>query len=83
MTEKTQFEIDYFNANGVYPITEHGGVDLTEEQVAEATIMTNKFNAKQYLKKTDWYVTRKAETGQDIPDDVLQKRTEARQTASS
>ena len=51
MTEKTQFEIDYFNANGVYPITEHGGVDLTEEQVAEATIMSNKFNAKQYLKE--------------------------------
>lgn len=34
--------------------------------------------ARAYLASTDWYVVRKAETGQEIPADVLQKRQEAR-----
>ena len=33
---------------------------------------------KLYLADTDWYVTRQAETGMPIPDDVLLKRQEAR-----
>jgi hypothetical protein len=32
-----------------------------------------------YLTSTDWYVTRKIETGKDIPDDVIAKRKEARE----
>lgn len=31
-----------------------------------------------YLSKTDWYVTRKSETGKAIPEDVLVKRQAAR-----
>ena len=34
--------------------------------------------ARQYLKDTDWYVTRRSETNQAIPADVLALRAEAR-----
>ena len=33
---------------------------------------------KKYLSDTDWYVTRLQETGKAIPEEVLQKRQEAR-----
>lgn len=34
---------------------------------------------QKYLSETDWYVTRCAETGVEIPEDVKQKRAQARQ----
>ena len=37
-----------------------------------------KFDALEYLAKTDWYVSRKAETGKIIPEDVLRMRANAR-----
>lgn len=39
--------------------------------------MDNEAN-KAYLAQTDWYVTRKAETGKAIPEDVLTQREAAR-----
>lgn len=39
--------------------------------------------ARAYLAETDWYVTRAAETGTPIPDDIAAARAEARATASS
>jgi hypothetical protein len=38
---------------------------------------TNKNNL-QYLAETDWYLTRKNETGKEIPEEILTKRQEAR-----
>ncbi len=38
-----------------------------------------KAEARQYLLSTDWYVTRFAETGVAVPEDVTAKRAEARQ----
>ena len=35
--------------------------------------------SKEYLSSTDWYVTRQAETGNAIPEDILNKRQEARE----
>jgi hypothetical protein len=35
--------------------------------------------ARVYLHLTDWYVTRLTETGKAIPEDVVQKRKEARE----
>ncbi len=49
-------------------------VDLTPEQLAEQA----KAEARQYLASTDWYVTRFAETGVAVPEDVTAKRAEAR-----
>ena len=43
----------------------------------------NNHQARQYLADTDWYVTRKAETGKAIPDDILTKREEARAKVKS
>lgn len=34
--------------------------------------------ARVYLADTDWYVSRKLETGEEIPADVAKKRAEAR-----
>lgn len=34
--------------------------------------------ARSYLLKTDWYLVRRSETGQVVPDDVLRARAEAR-----
>lgn len=39
-----------------------------------------KTEAQAYLKSTDWYFARKAETGKEVPEDVLTKRAEARAT---
>ena len=39
--------------------------------------------AKQYLIDTDWYVSRKAEAGTEIPADILALRQQARVDASS
>lgn len=38
-------------------------------------------DALKYLFETDWYVTRKIETGEEIPEEILQKRAEARLVA--
>ena len=56
---------------------------LTPEQIAFSEASAAKLNAKEYLKQTDWYVTRYAETGELIPEEISQKRAEARATASS
>ncbi|WP_151718683.1 hypothetical protein [Gemmobacter serpentinus] len=39
--------------------------------------------ARAYLTETDWYVTRQAETGTPIPDDIAAARAKARAVASS
>ncbi len=57
-------------------------VFLTPEQVAETQAIYLKRAAKQYLKDTDWYAIRKAETGKDIPTDIKTKRAQARLDAS-
>lgn len=77
----------FFDQYGCWPIedadvSESGKVILTEEQVAEGQIIFAKKQAKQYLANTDWYVTRYAETGAEIPAEVLTKRAQARIDAS-
>ena len=50
----------------------------TPEEMDAEILENQKQEAKQYLSSTDWYVTRKMETGVEIPLDVLTKRAEAR-----
>lgn len=50
---------------------------------AEFNIENAKEVAKQYLKDTDWYVSRKAEADIAIPADILALRQQARLDASS
>lgn len=32
----------------------------------------------QYLRDTDWYIIRKADTGNEVPEEVITKRAECR-----
>jgi len=57
-------------------------LDISPEQFAiiienDRRRASNEEN-KKYLSDTDWYVTRLQETGKAIPEEVLQKRQEAR-----
>ena len=49
-------------------------------QAKKAKLDQEKINkeAKDYLASTDWYISRKQETGRDIPADILEKREIAR-----
>ena len=60
-------------------------VDSDEAARLEAqwNIENAKEVAKQYLIDTDWYVSRKAEAGTEIPADILALRQQARVDASS
>ena len=55
----------------------------TAEQIIEGEAIQLKLNAKQYLRDTDWYVSRKAEADIAIPADILALRQQARLDASS
>lgn len=37
-------------------------------------------HSRAYLQETDWYVVRMTETGEPIPQDILEKRKEARES---
>lgn len=50
-------------------------VDLEEAQEEQLRVNAE---MRQYLSSTDWYVTRKMETGKEIPQEVELKREEAR-----
>jgi hypothetical protein len=79
----------YFDQNGVYPIEDSDIPEAermtppTAEQIIEGEAIQLKLNAKQYLRDTDWYVSRKAEADIAIPADVLALRQQARLDASS
>ena len=55
----------------------------TAEEIANNLVASENYSARKYLAETDWYVTRKAETGKAIPDDILTKREEARAKVKS
>lgn len=90
MTEervRTQEEQEFYDEYGCWPITaadlpEESKIILSEEQIAETERAVLRRNAKAYLKETDWYISRYAETGTEIPAEVLTKRAQARIDAS-
>ena len=90
MTEervRTQEEQDFYDEYGCWPITdadlpEESKIILSAEQIAESERAVLRRSAKAYLKETDWYVSRYAETGTEIPEEVLTKRAQARIDAS-
>ena len=55
----------------------------TAEEIANNLVASENYSARKYLAETDWYVTRKAETGKAIPDDIVTKREEARAKVKS
>ena len=61
---------DFYDVNGNLIRSEPVDTDVIQ--------IEDNLSNRAYLKETDWYVTRKAETGKSIPDDVLAKREAAR-----
>jgi len=61
-------------------MTEQETMDYIPTKEEHDAMMQNTQNeiSKQYLSSTDWYVTRFAETGVEVPADVATKRAEAR-----
>jgi hypothetical protein len=57
-----------------------GLVTAQDKIAAEKKLKQDLINQEslKYLTETDWYVTRKQETGVDIPEDILTKRQAAR-----
>ena len=56
-------------------------VHPSDDEVAAELAAHTKAEALAYLASTDWYVTRKAETGVEIPEEVSRLRAEARLVA--
>ena len=56
-------------------------VHPSDEEIAAELAAHTKAEALAYLASTDWYVTRKAETGVEIPEEVSKLRAEARLVA--
>lgn len=50
----------------------------SDAQIAEQELAEARAKAAEYLRNTDWYATRLAETGKAIPEEVLASRAEAR-----
>lgn len=61
----------------------YAGVDWSPiiskvEKNPEYEVLQKRAESQQYLQSTDWYFARLAELGTPVPDEVLQKRAEAR-----
>jgi len=52
--------------------------EFTDAEIAANAQAVINSDSLAYLASTDWYVTRQAETGADIPQDILTARAEAR-----
>ena len=64
-------------------IKDQDGNDVMVIGLKEAAISATKAKAGALLEETDWYVTRYAETGEDIPADVTTKRAAIRTAANT
>ena len=52
--------------------------EFTQEELDAQAIAKEKQEAQAYLISTDWYIVRFADTGVEIPQEVKDKRAEAR-----
>jgi len=66
---------EYLLPAGCVPITDEEAEELNPKP---APIDPKIQESLSYLASTDWYYTRLAETGQVVPEDVLNKRIAAR-----
>jgi len=53
--------------------------DIKEDKELTQNLSEN-IKALNYLKSTDWYITRKVEIGKEVPQDILDKRKLARES---
>jgi hypothetical protein len=67
--------LDEIDEDG-YKLPDMEAIELANQ---EALDNEKKAEAQAYLDSTDWYVTRQAETGVEIPQEVKDKRQECRE----
>lgn len=91
MTQETPAtkEITITHGNGstqtltvAYDFDESSIVPVTKETFDSSILQKRVEDSLKYLTETDWYVSRKAETGADIPQDILLKRQQLREFIS-
>jgi hypothetical protein len=68
---------EYVLHNGEYLLKSEAEVLQNQEEINKRIE-----ELQQYLNDTDWYVARYSETGVEIPEEVKQKRAEAREEIS-
>ena len=51
----------------------------SDDEIAKELLAHKIQEAQAYLNSTDWYYARKAETGEEVPEDVVANRVSARQ----
>jgi len=68
-------------------VVKQSDVDVATAKQSELydleVVLNKQAKAKQYLSDTDWYITRRAETGKEIPQEVITKRNDARKLLAS
>lgn len=72
-------------ANGKRIVADEDGFPVLADRPAltdEELQQLKNAEARAYLASTDWYVTRFAETGEPVPDDVKAKRQAARESVA-
>jgi hypothetical protein len=52
--------------------------EFTDAEIAANTQAELNVTSRAYLASTDWYITRKAETGDAVPSEITTLRTAAR-----
>ena len=56
--------------------------EFTDAEIAANAQAETNATSQAYLASTDWYITRNAESGVAVPDDVTTARAEAREAIS-
>lgn len=68
---------DSFIKSGLTPISEEEK-DILLAPSEEQILYTKILEAKLFLTQTDWYYSRKMETGEEIPIDIVTQRLNSR-----
>jgi len=77
--EDTSFDERFYSSKGVErKLTDTKEGELVTLGLKSIWIAKTKETANNMLRKTDWYVTRKAEAGIAIPSDISKYRTDVR-----
>ena len=80
-TKASEFETELGEYEELIAECESKFIHPSDEEVAAELAANTKAEALAYLASTDWYITRKAETGVEIPEEVSRLRAEARLVA--
>ena len=60
-------------------ITTSNNTLFSKEEIAQIELQKSIDKAKQYLTQTDWYCSRKVDSGKEIPQEVILARAAARE----